>query len=338
MRRFGVLLSTAAAVLVLAAPTGAAGTAPVWIEPTPAEGASITATSGKRVIVAVAATDEDAGDEVRIEAAQLPKYATLTATPGNPATATLTIVPPAAAHGVVTVTLIARDTGGNVTPRTFVFEIVPDTAPFSLVGPGAVSRWAYILKATTVRAAPDSSARAVGRLGTATPLGRPNLVSALEGQRDLQGRLWVRVSLPALPNGSTGWIRKSALDDFRVVRTRLVVDRASLTATLLRDDRPVFSTRVGIGRPGSPTPAGEFYVREVIRGFGDPFYGPVAFGTNARSPFLTDWPGGGFIGIHGTNQPGLLPGLVSHGCIRMRNSAILRLAKLMPLGTPVTIR
>jgi lipoprotein-anchoring transpeptidase ErfK/SrfK len=53
---------------------------------------------------------------------------------------------------------------------------------------------------------------------------------------------------------------------------------------------------------------------------------------------LTDWPAGGFVGIHGTNQPQLLPGRVSHGCIRMRNSDILRLAALMPIGTPLTIR
>jgi lipoprotein-anchoring transpeptidase ErfK/SrfK len=52
---------------------------------------------------------------------------------------------------------------------------------------------------------------------------------------------------------------------------------------------------------------------------------------------LTDWPGGGFIGIHGTNQPEILPGRVSHGCVRMPNAAVLRLARLMPLGTPVTI-
>jgi len=53
---------------------------------------------------------------------------------------------------------------------------------------------------------------------------------------------------------------------------------------------------------------------------------------------LTDWPGGGFIGIHGTDAPQLLPGRVSHGCIRLRNEDILRLRKLMPVGTPVTIR
>jgi hypothetical protein len=40
----------------------------------------------------------------------------------------------------------------------------------------------------------------------------------------------------------------------------------------------------------------------------------------------------------GTDRPELLPGRVSHGCIRMRNADILRLARLMPAGIPVTIR
>ncbi len=38
--------------------------------------------------------------------------------------------------------------------------------------------------------------------------------------------------------------------------------------------------------------------------------------------------------IHGMNQPGILPGRVSHGCIRMRDRDILRLDR----RTPVTIR
>jgi lipoprotein-anchoring transpeptidase ErfK/SrfK len=53
---------------------------------------------------------------------------------------------------------------------------------------------------------------------------------------------------------------------------------------------------------------------------------------------LTDWPDGGFVGIHGTNEPELIPGRVSHGCVRMRNSDIVRLAELMPVGTPILIR
>jgi lipoprotein-anchoring transpeptidase ErfK/SrfK len=94
---------------------------------------------------------------------------------------------------------------------------------------------------------------------------------------------------------------------------------------------------VGVGQRRWPTPRGEFYVREKLAGFGDPFYGPVAFGTSARSPVLTDWPGGGFVGIHGTDRPELIPGRISHGCIRMRNADIVRLARLMPLGTPLTV-
>ena len=88
----------------------------------------------------------------------------------------------------------------------------------------------------------------------------------------------------------------------------------------------------------SPTPRGRFFVRDELTRFADRFYGPVAFGTNARSPGLTDWPGGGYIGIHGTDSPQLIPGRISHGCIRMRNADILALARRMPVGTPITIR
>ena len=103
--------------------------------------------------------------------------------------------------------------------------------------------------------------------------------------------------------------------------------------------RPARAPRpVGIGTAAAPTPAGEFFVRNRLTRFRSPFYGPVAFGTSARSATLTDWPGGGFVGIHGTDRPDLLPGRVSHGCIRMRNADILRLARLMPIGTPVSIR
>jgi lipoprotein-anchoring transpeptidase ErfK/SrfK len=79
-------------------------------------------------------------------------------------------------------------------------------------------------------------------------------------------------------------------------------------------------------------------IRSELTRYASPFYGPVAFGTTARSAVLTDWPGGGFVGIHGTNEPQLIPGRVSHGCIRLRNADILRLAVLMPVGPPLTIR
>lgn len=148
----------------------------------------------------------------------------------------------------------------------------------------------------------------------------------------------MKVRLPILPNGSVGWVPRGALGAYQMVDTHLVVDRRLLRATLYRAGKAIFAARVGIGTSSSPTPSGEFIVRNKLTRYASPFYGPVAFGTSARSEVLTDWPAGGFVGIHGTNAPQLLPGRVSHGCVRMRNADILRLARLMPVGTPLTIR
>lgn len=216
----------------------------------------------------------------------------------------------------------------------------PAPAPppdFVLSRPGGVSRWAYVSRRTPARATPSRRARVVTRLATVTPEGTPNLVLAL-ARREVDGRLWVRVRLPVLPNGTTGWVRREALGGYREVRTHLVVDRRALRLRLERAGRTVFRARVGLGQRRWPTPRGEFYVRSRLSGFDDPMYGPLAFGLNARSAVLTDWPGGGFIGIHGTDQPWLIPGRPSHGCIRLRNRDVLRLGRLLPLGTPVTIR
>jgi len=180
-------------------------------------------------------------------------------------------------------------------------------------------------------------ARAVALLGTRTAEGTGNVVLVLGRGEDSAGRLWARVRLPVLPNGTTGWVPRDSLSGYHVVHTHLVVELERLAATLFADGRVVFRARIGAGKPGSPTPRGQFYIRDRLRRFASPFYGPVAFGTSARSSVLTDWPAGGFIGIHGTDRPGLLPGRVSHGCIRMRNADIQRLARLMPVGTPLTI-
>jgi len=198
------------------------------------------------------------------------------------------------------------------------------------------TRWAPVIRATFARSRPDASARSSAELRTTTPEGTSNLV-VVKGEAATRGTLWARVQLPVLPNGTLGWVPRSALGGYHFVATRLVVDREDLVATLFRNGRPVFRAPVGIGRAHWPTPAGEFYIREKLTKFRSPFYGPVAFGTNARSAVLTDWPGGGFIGIHGTDEPELLPGRISHGCVRLRNEDILRLARLMPVGTPVTI-
>jgi L,D-transpeptidase catalytic domain len=203
---------------------------------------------------------------------------------------------------------------------------------------GATSTWAPVRRAVLARARPKPDAEVIVPLEVRTPENTSNIVVVLGRRRAPDGRLWVHIRLPVLPNDRTAWVPRRALGGYEVVRTRLVVDLGALTATLLRDRRPIFRADIGVGEAAWPTPTGEFYIRNRLTNYDSPFYGPLAFGTSARSAVLTDWPDGGFVGIHGTNQPELLPGRVSHGCIRLRNEDILELGRLMPIGTPVTVR
>jgi Uncharacterized protein conserved in bacteria len=70
--------------------------------------------------------------------------------------------------------------------------------------------------------------------------------------------------------------------------------------------------------------------------FNDSFLGVFAVETSAYSK-LTEWPGGGVVGIHGTSMPQLLGQAVSHGCVRVANTTAAALVKLAPLGTPILI-
>jgi lipoprotein-anchoring transpeptidase ErfK/SrfK len=202
----------------------------------------------------------------------------------------------------------------------------------------SLSRWLTVLRPIKARAAPSVRAAVVAELRTRTPEGTSNIVVPLEDANDRANQLWLRVRLPVLPNGTTGWIPRSALGGNNFVRTHLVVDVERFRATLYSNGKPIFRAPVGVGKPRWPTPKGEFYIRNKLTRFRSKFYGPLAFGTSARSAVLTDWPAGGFVGIHGTDRPDLLPGRVSHGCIRMRNADIVKLSRLLPFGTPLTIK
>ena len=206
-----------------------------------------------------------------------------------------------------------------------------------LSDPTGSTRWAPFLRATVARSEPTVHSAPVGLLPARTSDGTTNVVVA-DGELRRRGHALGSRELGDAPQRHEGMVPRSALGGWSFVETQLVINRARLTATLFRARHVIFRARVGVGAPGTPTPTGTFYVRDRLTGFTNPMYGPLAFGTNARSPTLTDWPGGGVVGIHGTDQPGLIPGRISHGCVRLTNAAILRLGKLMPIGTPVTIQ
>ena len=152
-----------------------------------------------------------------------------------------------------------------------------------------------------------------------------------------QRKGWVRVQLPKRPNRSTGWVRRR---DVKLAATpyRIVIDRKRRRLTLLKRGRFAKRVKIALGTAATPTPEGRYFVTDLIRS-NDPFYGPYALGLSAYSPVLTSYAGGdGQLGIHGTNQPKSIGQRVSKGCIRVDNRFIRRLAKIVPLGTPVTIR
>ena len=215
--------------------------------------------------------------------------------------------------------------------------LTPDRGKYlALSNEKTMTRWAYTNLPVKVRRKPSTRARSISKLRFQTEDRFPELYIALRAYTDARGKEWVQIRVLGRPNNRKGWVPREGLGEYHVVRKQLVVNRRTLKATLFNRGRRVFTTRVGVGKSNTPTPAGHYYVRERLKGFGNPIYGPFAFGTSAYSK-LSDWPGGGVIGIHGTNQPGLIPGRPSHGCIRMKNSAILKLSRLMSYGTPIRI-
>lgn len=153
-----------------------------------------------------------------------------------------------------------------------------------------------------------------------------------------RGKRWLRVHLPTRPNLSLGWIRTR---DVRLSATsyRVRVELRRHRITVWRAGKVIARKPIGTGRSASPTPTGRYYITDLIRAR-DPkgLYGPFAFGLSGHSEVYTSFRGGtGQLGLHGTNEPAALGTDVSAGCIRIGNGAIRALARILPLGTPVTI-
>jgi lipoprotein-anchoring transpeptidase ErfK/SrfK len=227
---------------------------------------------------------------------------------------------------------------GPVTPPPAPCPVSAPTCPSDQVlsNETTYTTWAYDLTSSPVRVSPSTSSTRIATLHLNTEDGLPEVYILLR-QRQVGSTTWVDIRVPMRPNGVTGWVQRSALDVSNVINTELVLDRAAEQLRLYKNGRLIFSAPAGVGTPDDPTPTGHFWIREEFPVRGDPDYGPYAFGTSAYSPTLTDWPGGGVIGVHGTNQPNLVPGRPSHGCIRLHNADVLRLSHLVGVGTPLLI-
>jgi hypothetical protein len=209
--------------------------------------------------------------------------------------------------------------------------------PIALSNERTLTTWAHPLEEVSIRARPLAGSRTVGRTHLATEDGFPEVYLLLASVTDARGRSWVQLRIPARPNGRTGWVPREALSEFHITHQLLVIGLRARRITLYDNGKRRFSAPAGVGKPSTPTPPGHFWVREIFRVERDNPYWPYAIGTSAYSR-LTDWPGGGVVGIHGDlGEPQLIPGDPSHGCVRLRNADIARLAPRLQLGTPVDI-
>lgn len=217
-------------------------------------------------------------------------------------------------------------------PAPDVLAALPaETAPLQVPS----SAVAYAVRATgpsvAVHAGPEG--RRTSTMRNPVPSGAPLTFLFVSRQGP-----WLEVLLPVEPNGSKGWVREQEVV-VEAVPYRLDVRTADHEMDLYESGALVRSFSVGIGKSGTPTPGGTFYLKELLqppnpRGS----YGPYAYGLSGFSQTLESFAGTDpVIGIHGTDDPSSIGRDVSAGCIRMRNSEITELAKLLPLGTPVRI-
>jgi len=183
---------------------------------------------------------------------------------------------------------------------------------------------------------PEPGAPEVARFDRINPQGATQVFPLLD-RADRSGTTWYRAMLPIRPNGTTGWIRAEALELGRT-EYRIEIDLERFRLALFHACDRVDRFPIGVGTRDTPTPRGSFFLNSLLKPpERDSVYGALAFGLSAFSDVITDWEGGGIVGLHGTNDPTSIGHDVSHGCIRMRNDDIRTLARSVPLGTPVEI-
>lgn len=224
----------------------------------------------------------------------------------------------------------ACSTGGGGQPAAQHTDAAAPTAPAPVAAGAPVAR----ANANTVSVldAPRPGAR-VRELAGASDFGfrRAFLVVGEEGE-------FLEVLVPERPNGSTGWVRAADVE-IEHVDHEIRIDLGARTLRWTEHGNVVLETPIAVGSQQYPTPTGRFFVTDLLdTGESRGAYGPYALGLSAHSDVLTEFGGGdGQVGIHGTNDPSSIGRPVSHGCVRVANDVITRLATTVPIGTQVTI-
>jgi len=201
------------------------------------------------------------------------------------------------------------------------------------------TRFATASYAAAIRTTPTPGSHLITHLRYFTPDYEAEQTYVVLSSAIADGGRWLQIRVPMRPNGRIGWVPAGALESLQTTHTEIVVSRRRRRLSVYRSGRKVFTAPVGIGHVRHPdwqTPPGRFWITESFPS-NNPVYGPWAFGT---SDYATDtgFPDNSVVGIHGTNEPQLIPGNPSHGCIRLRNASIVQLARYVRIGTPVWVQ
>lgn len=248
----------------------------------------------------------------------------------------LALVAGAAAGGYAAVS--ARANGAPPVRQVLAEVTVPTPSATHTAAP-QYERWTVGIarRPVTVRTRPAGDAHVLANLGTHTVAGFPTLL-LVDSVRQVDGVPWYKVWVPVPPNETRGWVRDGQLAFFTTV-SKIVIDLSQRQLMVYRRGSLQATFPVAVGRPGLATPTGTYFVTMKLKQ-SDPSgpYGVLALGTSAFQPKLSSWPGGGVVGIHGTNEPRLIGKAVSHGCVRMKNADILKVSSLVPAGSPIIIQ
>ncbi len=204
--------------------------------------------------------------------------------------------------------------------------------------PAPVPRWlvAKAVGPVVAYAAPSTSAAVRQRFNRLNVNNYP-AVFLVRSVRQVGGTTWYDVWLPIRPNESHGWVKEGSVAIYTTT-AKIVIHLSQHRLFVYRRGLLVGTFTVAVGMPQLPTPTGIFYVNEKLRppSPGGP-YGVLALGLSAYQPRLPNWPQGGPVAIHGTNQDALIGQSISHGCVRMHNADVLEVSALVPTGSPVVI-
>ncbi len=192
-----------------------------------------------------------------------------------------------------------------------------------------------LVNSVPVRVSPSPSAHVIKVMTQFRDDYRIQEMFAVATRMGTNHKPWYKVSVPMRPNGTMGWIPAGTVKLAPTI-AEIDVRRNARTIDIMFHGKHVWHGIVAIGAPGMETPLGHYYVAARFVPYNDPFLGVFGVETSGYSR-LTEWPGGGWFGIHGTDMPQLLGQRVSHGCIRVSNETATKLRQYTPLGTPIVI-